>query len=88
MVIFPGTIADRVSCRTGFTSAGQTVLSATIEPNAYAGLCFSKQGRYNYQVRLNETLASARTEQGATVWVVGRGERNADPYEDYENITP
>jgi plastocyanin len=87
-VIFPGEYADRISCRTGFTSVDKTVLSAVIEPNAFASLCFSQQGRYNYQVRLHKNLASALTEQSATVWIVGRGERNADPYEDYGNITP
>ncbi len=87
-VIFPGEYAHRISCRIGFASIDKTVLSAVIEPNAFASLCFSEQGRYNYQVRLNKGLASAPTEQSATVWIVGRGERNADPYEDYENITP
>ena len=87
-VIFPGEYADRISCRTGFTSVDKTVLSAAIEPNAFASLCFSEQGRYNYRVRLNKNLASELTEQGATVWIVGRVERNADPYEDYGNIVP
>jgi hypothetical protein len=87
-VIFSGEYAARISCRTGFTSVDKTVLSAVIEPNAFASPCFSELGRYNYQVLLNKNLASARTEQSATVWIVGRGERNADPYEDYGNITP
>ena len=87
-VIFPGEYAHRISCRIGFTSVDKTVLSAVIEPNGFASLCFSEQGRYNYKVRLNKNLASGLTEQSATVWIVGRGERNADPYEDYENITP
>jgi hypothetical protein len=39
-------------------------------------------------VRLNQNLASARTDQRASVWIVGRGERNPDPYEEYTNITP
>lgn len=87
-VMFPGEYDARISCRTGFTSVDKTVLSAVIEPNAFASLCFSQQGRYNYRVRLTKNLASAPTEQGASVWIVGRGERNADPYEDYQNITP
>lgn len=87
-VIFPGADAARISCRTGFKSDDQNELSAFIEPNAFASLCFSEQGKYNYQVRLNENLASAPTGQSATVWIVGRGERKADPYEEYENITP
>jgi hypothetical protein len=88
-VIFPGADGSRISCRTGFKSGDQNALSAVIEPNSFASLCFTEQGKYNYQVRLNENLASAPTEEIASVvWIVGRGERNPDPYEEYQNITP
>ena len=88
-VIFPGAIASRISCRTGFTSGDHNTLSAVIEPNSFASLCFAEQGKYHYQVRLSENLASASTDEIASVvWIVGRGERKADPYEEYTNVTP
>lgn len=88
-VIFPGEIAARISCRIGFKRVDQNALSAVIEPNSFASLCFAWQGKYHYQVRLNENLASAPPDKIASVvWIVGRGERNPDPYEDYTNITP
>lgn len=66
----------------------QTALSAFIDPNSFASLCFAQLGKYNYQVRLNQNLASALSDQRASVWIVGRGERNPDPYEEYINFTP
>jgi plastocyanin len=88
VVSFPASAEKRISCRTGFKTEEHTALSAFIEPNSFASLCFTQQGKYNYQVRLNQNLASARTDQRASVWIVGRGERNPDPYEEYTNITP
>ena len=88
VVSFPTSDASRMSCRTGFKTEEQTALSAVIEPNAFASLCFTQQGKYNYQVRLNQNLASALTDRRASIWIVGRGERNPDPYEEYTNITP
>lgn len=88
VVSFPASAANRISCRIGFRTEDQTALSAFIEPNAYASLCFAQQGKYNYQVRLNQNLASPLTDQRASVWIVGRGERRPDPYEEYTNITP
>lgn len=88
IVNFPASTANRVSCRVGFTLEDQTALSALIDANASASLCFAQQGKYNYQVRLNQNPGSALTDQRAMVWIVGRGERNPDPYEEYTNITP
>lgn len=88
VVSFPASTENRISCRTGFKTEEQTALSAVIDPNAFASLCFAQQGKYNYQVRLNQNLAGARTDHRASVWIVGRGERNPDPYEEYINYTP
>jgi hypothetical protein len=66
----------------------ETALSALIDANASASLCFTQQGKYNYQVCMNQNLASTLTDHRASVWIVGRGERNPDPYEEYTNITP
>lgn len=88
IVNFPASTANRISCRVGFNVEEQTVFSALIDANASASLCFAQQGKYNYQVRLNQNLGSALTDQRGVVWIVGRGERNPDPYEEYTNITP
>jgi plastocyanin len=88
VVSFPASAANRISCRIGFKTEQQTALSALIEPNSYASLCFAQQGKYNYQVRMNQNFASPLTDQRASVWIVGRGERKPDPYEEYTNITP
>jgi hypothetical protein len=88
VVSFPALDVNRISCRTGFNTKEQTPLSAFIDPNSFASLCFARLGKYNYQVRLNQNPASALTDQRASVWIVGRGERNPDPYEEYINITP
>lgn len=87
-VIFPGTDVPRTSCRKGFEEVDRMVLSAVVQPNSSASLCFAEQGKYNYQVRLDENVASAQTDRNATVWIVGRGERNPKPGEQFENITP
>jgi hypothetical protein len=88
VVSFPASAANRISCRTGFKTEEHTTISALIEPNSFASLCFAQQGKYNYQVRLNQNLASALNDRSASVWIVGRGERNPDPYEEYTNSTP
>ena len=88
VISFPGSAVNRISCNTGFKTLEHIGLSAFVEPNASASLCFASQGRYNYQVRLNQNLASAFGDKRAIIWVVGRGERNPDPYEEYTNITP
>lgn len=88
VVSFPASAANRISCRTGFKMEEHSALSAVIDANSFASLCFAQQGKYNYQVRLNQNLASALTDQRASVWIVGRGERNPDPYEEYINFTP
>ena len=88
VVSFPASAANRISCRTGFKTEEHSALSAVIDPNSFASLCFAQQGKYNYQVSLNQNLASALTNQRASVWIVGRGERNPDPYEEYINFTP
>ena len=88
VVSFPASAEKRISCGTGFKTEEHTALSALIEPNSFASLCFAQQGKYNYQVRQNQNLASTRTDQRASVWIVGRGERNPDTYEEYTNITP
>ena len=88
IVNFPASTANRISCRVGFKVEEQTVFSALIDANASASLCFAQQGKYNYQVRLNQNPGSALTDQRGVVWIVGRGERNPDPYEEYTNITP
>jgi plastocyanin len=87
-VVFPKSDAFLTSCRTGFKTVDQTVLSALVAPNASASLCFSELGKYNYQVRLDENIPSAEVDRNASVWIVGRGERNPKPGEQFENITP
>ena len=88
VVRFSTSGSDRIACRAGFKIEEQADLSAVIEPHASASLCFTQKGKYNYQVRLNRNPASPRTDQRASVWIVGRGARNPDPYEEYTNITP
>jgi plastocyanin len=88
VVSFPASAANRISCRIGFKMEEQTALSAFIDPNSSVSLCFAQLGKYNYQVRLNQNLASSLSDQRASVWIVGRGERNPDPYEEYINFTP
>jgi hypothetical protein len=85
---FPASTANRLSCQTGFKSEEPLALTAVIEPNSSASLCFANQGKYNYQVRRKHNRAGPFTDERAIVWVVGRGERNPDPYEEYTNITP
>lgn len=87
-VVFPKSDAVSISCRTGFKTVDQTILSAVVGPNAAASLCFSELGKYNYQVRLDENIPSAEVDRSASVWIVGRGERNPKPGEQFENITP
>ena len=87
-VVFPKSDGVLTSCRAGFKTVDQTVLSAVVAPNASASLCFSELGKYNYQVRLDENIASAEVDKNASVWIVGRGERNPKPGEQFENITP
>lgn len=88
IVNFPASIANRLSCHVGFNVEESTAVSALIDANASASLCFAQQGKYNYQVRVNEHIGSTLSDQRAIVWIVGRGERNPDPYEEYTNITP
>lgn len=87
-VMFPKTDTDRISCRMGFSSIDQATLSALVPPYSSASLCFSEPGKYDYQVRLQANASSAQTDRNATVWIVGRGERNPGPGEQYENIVP
>ena len=86
-LIFPKSDEVRTSCRSGFKSI-DSMLSAVIAPNATASMCFSELGKYDYQVRLDENLPSAETDRNASVWIVGRGERNPKPGEQFENVTP
>ena len=88
VISFPASAFNRISCNTGFKTVEHIGLSAFVEPKASASLCFASQGKYNYQVRLNQNPASALGDKSAIIWVVGRGERNPDPYEEYTNITP
>jgi len=88
IVNFPASIANRLSCHVGFNVEESTAVSALIDANASASLCFAQQGKYNYHVRLNDNIASTLFDQRAIVWIVGRGKRNPDPYEEYTNITP
>ena len=88
VISFPASATNRLSCQTGFKSEEPLALAAVIEPNASASLCFANQGKYNYQVRRKHNRADPFTDERAIVWVVGRGERNPDPYEEYTNITP
>ena len=88
VISFAASAVNRISCNTGFMAVEHIGLSAVVEPNASVSLCFASQGKYNYQVRLNQDLASALGDKRAIIWVVGRGERNPDPYEEYINITP
>src|SRR5262245_61268057 len=76
IITFPASTANRLSCRIGFNLEEPTVLTALIHANASASLCFAWQGKYNYQVRVNENIGSTLTDQRAIVWIVGRGERN------------
>ncbi|HEY6043708.1 MAG TPA: hypothetical protein VIU43_02320 [Nitrosospira sp.] len=87
-VVFPKTDAVPISCRTGFKTIDQTALAAVVPPNGSASLCFAELGKYNYQVRLDENIPSAETDRNASVWIVGRGERNPKPGEQFENVTP
>ena len=87
-VVFPKTDAVPLSCRSGFKTVDQTILSAVVAPNASASLCFSEIGKYDYQVRLDENIPSAETDRNASVFVVGGGARNPKPGEAFENITP
>ena len=87
-VIFPKLDQIPISCRTGFKTVDQTVLSAIVPPNSSASLCFAQQGKYDYQVRLDENIASVETDRNASVFIVGRGERNPKPGEQFENVTP
>lgn len=86
-LIFPKSDDVRISCRSGFKN-NDTVLSAVVPPNASASMCFSELGKYDYQVKLDENLPGAETDRNASVWIVGRGERNPKPGEQFENITP
>lgn len=62
-VVFPdGGLAD-VSCHDGFSSLGIMRASATLRPEEYASLCFSKAGVFHYEVRL---------ESGASTEVITR----------------
>jgi hypothetical protein len=88
IVSFPALAANRISCRVGFTNEEETALFALIDVNASASLCFAEQGKYNYQVRMNQNRESTLISERAIVWIVGRGERDPDPYEEYINITP
>jgi hypothetical protein len=88
LVNFPASIANRLSCRVGFNVEEPTALTARIDANASASLCFAQQGKYNYQVRVNDAIAGPLIDHRAIIWIVGRGERNPDPYEEYTNITP
>ena len=87
-LVFPATDLNRISCRSGFQVVDRSVLSAIVPPKSSASLCFSEQGKYDYQVRLDENIPSAETDRNASVWVSGRGERNPKPGEQYENINP
>ncbi|HJT19036.1 MAG TPA: hypothetical protein VJ746_01120 [Nitrospira sp.] len=87
-VVFPKGDAIPIACRTGFRVIDGTILSAVVAPNSSVSLCFSELGKYNYQVRLDENIPAAEVDRNATVWVVGRGERNPTAQESFENITP
>ena len=87
-VVFPKSDAVSISCRAGFKTVDQTILSAVVAPNASASLCFSQIGKYDYQVRLDETIPSAETDRNASVFVVGGGARNPSTVEAFENVTP
>lgn len=87
-VVFPKLDTIPISCRTGFKTVDQSLLSAVVPPNSSASLCFAQMGKYDYQIRLDENIASAETDRNASVFIVGRGERNPKPGEQFENITP
>jgi plastocyanin len=87
-VVFPKTDAVLITCRTGFKTVDQTILSAVVAPNASASLCFSHIGKYDYQIRLDENLPSSEVDRTASVFVVGGGARNPLPVEAFENVTP
>ena len=86
-VIFPKSDEVRISYRSGFKNV-DSVLTAVVPPQASASMCFSELGKYDYRVRLDENVPSAETDRNASVWIVGRGERNPKPGEAFENITP
>lgn len=88
LINFPAPITNRLSCRVGFNVEESRALSALIDANASASLCFAQQGKYNYQVRVNDTIGGQLIDQRGIIWIVGRGKRNPDPYEEYTNITP
>ena len=89
VISFPSSVVNRISCNTGFRTEEHIGIFAVVEPNASASLCFASQGKYIYQVRLTQNPAGGAFEdKRAIIWVVGRGERNPDPYEEYMNITP
>lgn len=52
VISFPASAVNRISCNIGFKTVDHVGLSAFVEPNASASLCFASQGKYNYQVRL------------------------------------
>ena len=87
-VVFPKTDAVPISCRVGFKTIDQTILSAVVAPNASASLCFSEIGKFDYQIRLDQNIASAEGDRNASVFVVGGGARNPKPVEAFENVTP
>ena len=87
-VVFPKTDGVRISCRAGFKTVDQTILSAVVAPHASASLCFSEIGKYDYQVRLDENIPSAEADRNASVFVVGGGARDPRPVEAFENVTP
>lgn len=87
-VMFRASDKSRITCHKGFTTITPSVMSAVIPPEGSASLCFSEQGKYNYDIRFDENIAAAALDEGATVWVVARGERNPKPGEEYQNIVP
>jgi plastocyanin len=86
-VLFPKSDEARISCRSGFRNI-DSVLSAVVPPSASASMCFAELGKYDYRIRLDENLPAAETDRNASVWIVGRGERNPKPGEQFENVTP
>ena len=87
-VIFPGSDATRLSCRSGFKNLDGSGFSAVVPPNGSASLCFAELGKYDYDVRLDENLPSGQLDRTASVFIVGGGQRNPGPGEQFENITP
>ncbi|HTL62109.1 MAG TPA: hypothetical protein VL261_10725 [Nitrospira sp.] len=86
-VIFPTSDDARISCRSGFKKI-DSALTAVVAPHAFASMCFSEAGKYDYRIRLDENVPSAETDRIASVWIVGGGERNPKPGEAFENVTP